>query len=46
MSGAVDVHQPFGVDGSINLRGRERSVAEQFLDCAQVAAARQQMRRE
>ena len=42
----VDLQQPLGVDAGVDLRGRERGVAEQFLDRAQVAAARQQMRGE
>jgi hypothetical protein len=44
MGGAIDLEQPLAVDSGIDLRGRERGVAEQFLDRAQVAAARQQVR--
>src|SRR6185437_14259787 len=43
MGAFIDVEQAFGVDRSVNLRGRQRGVAEQFLDGAQIAAARQQM---
>ena len=43
MGAAIDFQQAFGVNSRIDLRGRERRVAEQFLDRAQVAAARQQM---
>src|SRR4051812_16235030 len=43
MRGPVDLEQPLGVDAGVNLRGRERGVAEQFLDRAQVAAAGQQV---
>src|SRR5882724_921880 len=39
----VHFQEPFAVDPGINLRGRERSVAEQFLDRAQIAAAGQKM---
>src|SRR3981189_216127 len=39
----VDFQQPLAVDTGINLRGRKRRVAEQFLDRAQIAAAAQQM---
>ena len=38
MGAAVDFHESFGVDGGVDLRGRQRGVAEQFLDRAQVAA--------
>ncbi len=38
-------YQPLGVDGGVDLRCRQRRVTEQFLDGAQVAAAREQMRR-
>src|SRR6202034_2168555 len=43
MRAAVDFEQPLGVDAGINLRGRQRGMPEQFLDCAQVAAAGEQM---
>ena len=46
MSAAIDFKQTIGVNSRIDLRRRERGVAEQFLDGAQIAAARQQMRRE
>src|SRR6478609_2241366 len=46
MRAGIDFQQPLGIDAGIDLRGRERGVAEQFLDRAQVAAARQQMRGE
>ncbi len=46
MGAAVDLHEPIGVNGGINLRGRKRSVAEQFLDRPQVAAAGEQVGRE
>src|SRR5258708_36193198 len=42
----VDFEQPFGIDTGIDLRGRKGSVAEQFLDRAEVAAAAQKMGRE
>src|SRR6266852_5192614 len=44
--GAVDFQEPLRVDAGIDLGGRERGVAEQFLDRAQVAAAAQKMGRE
>jgi hypothetical protein len=40
MSAAVNLHQPIGIDGGVDLRSRQRSVAEKFLDRAQIAAAR------
>jgi hypothetical protein len=43
MRGAVDFEQPLGVDPGVNLGGRERGVAKQFLDRAQVAAAGQKV---
>src|SRR5258706_8391973 len=46
MRGAVDFQQPLAVDAGVNLRGRERSVAEQLLDRAQVAASAQKGGRE
>jgi phage terminase large subunit-like protein len=36
---AVGFEQLLGVDRGVDLRGRERRMAEQFLDRAQVAAA-------
>ena len=42
----VDLAQALGVDVAVHLRGRERGVAEQLLDRAQVGAALEQMRRE
>src|SRR5262245_55968996 len=45
MGAAVDFQQAFGIDGGVDLGRRQRSMAEQFLDRAQIAAARQQMRR-
>src|SRR5436190_1533467 len=45
MRAAIDVEQPFGVDRRIDLRSGEGGVAEQLLDRAQVAAAREQMGR-
>src|SRR5262245_15079355 len=44
MGAAIDLQEPLAVDAGIDLRGRERGVAEQFLDRAKVAAAGQQMR--
>jgi hypothetical protein len=41
----VDVEQLLRVDGRVALRGRERGVAEQLLDRAQVTAAGERMRR-
>src|SRR5215208_3664035 len=46
MGVAIDLEQPLAVDRGVNLRGRKRGMAEQFLDRAQVAAARQKMRGE
>jgi hypothetical protein len=46
MGVGINVEQTLGADRGIDLRGRERGVAEQFLDRAQVAAARQQVRGE
>src|SRR5947209_557623 len=46
MRGTIDFEQPLGVDPGIDLRGRERGMAEQFLDRAQVAAAGEKMGRE
>src|SRR3954452_1839407 len=46
MGAAIDLQQPLGIDARINLRRRKRSMAEQFLNRAQVAAAAQQVRRE
>ncbi len=42
----VDGGEPHGVDGGIALRRRQTGVAEQLLDGAEIAAARQEMRRE
>jgi len=33
----VDFQQPLGIDPGIDLRGRERGMAEQLLDRAQIA---------
>src|SRR6516165_2370012 len=44
MSAAIGLDQALGVHGGVDLRGRERGMAEQFLDRAQIAAASQQMR--
>ena len=38
MGGAVGVEQALGIDGGVDLRGRERGVAEEFLDGAEVGA--------
>src|SRR4051812_44238238 len=46
MGRLVGVEQTLGIDRRIDLRGRQRGVAEKFLNRAQVAAARQKMRRE
>src|SRR5580704_8178370 len=43
MGAAIDLEQPFAVDRGVDLRGRQGGVAEELLDGAQVAAARQQM---
>ena len=43
---AIDVEQPRRVDLGVDLRRRQAGVAEQFLERAQVGAARQQMGRE
>src|SRR6202020_1095993 len=43
MRALVNFKQPLAIDAGINLGGRQRSVAEQFLDRRQIAAARQQM---
>ena len=37
------LQQPLGIDGGVDLRRGQRGVAEQLLDRAQVAAARQQV---
>src|SRR6185369_2779720 len=39
----IHCQKPLAVDAGIDLRGRERGVAEQFLDRAQIAAAAEQM---
>ena len=46
MGGVIGCHQPGGIDAGVDLRRRERGVAEQFLDGAQIAAAAEQMRGE
>src|SRR6266566_259115 len=43
MGAAVNLHEPIGIDRGIDLRGRQRRMAEQFLDRAQIAAARQEV---
>src|SRR4051794_37525877 len=43
MGVAIDLQQPLAIDAGINLSGRKRSVAEQFLDRAQVTAAAQEV---
>src|SRR6478672_8767044 len=45
MCAAIDFKQPLRVDAGINLRRRERRVAEQLLNCAEVAAAAQEVGR-
>jgi hypothetical protein len=40
MGAAIDLHEPIGIDGGIDLRGRQRGMAEKFLDRPQIAAAR------
>src|SRR5688500_4783644 len=42
----IDLPQALGVDVAIDLRGRERGVAEELLDRAQVGAALEQVRGE
>src|SRR5437867_2902388 len=42
----VDAPQPLCIDVAVHLRRRERAVAEQLLDRAQVGAALEQVRRE
>src|SRR6516225_12491199 len=44
MGAAVDFQQSLGIDGGVDLRRRQRGVAEQLLDRTQIPAARQQMR--
>ena len=39
---SIDLEQPLAVDLGIDLRRRQRGMAEQFLDRAQIAAARQE----
>src|SRR5689334_4295572 len=46
VSVAIDFHQPLGVNRGVHLGGGQGGVAEQLLDGAQIAAARQQMRGE
>ena len=46
VGGPIGADQAFGIDLGINLRGRQRGVAEQFLDRADVAAASEQVRGE
>jgi hypothetical protein len=43
---AIDFEQALRIDPGIDLRGRKRGMAEQLLDRAQVAAAREKMGRE
>ena len=43
MRGAIGGDQPGAVDGGVDLGRRQRGVAEQLLDRAQIAAARQQV---
>ena len=43
MSGPVDRQHLLGIDGGVPLGGRQRGVAEQLLDRAQVAAASEQV---
>ncbi len=42
----VAFEQPRRIDGGIDLRRRERCMAEKLLDRAEIAAAAEQMRRE
>jgi hypothetical protein len=44
MGAAVDLKETLGVDSGIDLCGRERRVAKQLLDRAQIAAAGEEMR--
>ena len=46
MGEVIDLPETFRVDMAVDLRGRERRVAEQLLDRAQVGAALEQVRRE
>src|SRR3954447_18520706 len=46
MRRTIGGQQSSSVDGGIQLRGRKRGVAEEFLDGAQIAAAAQKMRGE
>ena len=46
MRAVVDLPQEAGVHVAVHLRRRERAVAEQLLDRAQVGAALEQVRRE
>src|SRR5580692_2304438 len=46
VGGAIGADEAFGVDLGIDLRGRQRGVAEQFLDRADVAAAGEEVRGE
>ena len=43
MGGAIGLHQAGAVDRGVDLRRRQRGMAEQFLDRAQIAAAPQKM---
>ena len=43
MGGTIGRQQPGAIDGGVDLRRRQRGVAEQLLDRAQIAAARQQV---
>src|SRR5215213_4666999 len=46
MSAAIDFKQTIGVNSRVDLRRRERSVPEQLLNGAEIAAAPEQMRGE
>ena len=46
MGRAIGLDQPVGIDRGVDLRRRQRGVAEQFLDRAQIAAAGEKMRGE
>ena len=39
----IGIEQPLGIDRRVDLRRRQRRMAEQFLDRTQIAAARQQV---
>ncbi len=46
MGSVIDLAESAGVDVAVRLRRRERAVAEELLDHAQVGAALEEMRRE